>query len=386
MRDVAVIGVGMNPQWGELWEMSLRNMFTEAAITAVDDAGVDHIDALYVGCMTGGLFVGQEHLGSLLAGHLHQEHIPGVRVESACASGGLAFRQAFIDVASGMNDIVMAAGVEKMLDVDGAAATYALSTAADQEYECFHGVTFPGLYAMIAKAHMEKYGTTRKQLAEVSVKNHRNGAKNKRAQYQFETTVEAVVNAVMVADPLTVMDCSPITDGAAAAILCPLELAKTKFKKHPIIKVIGTGHATDQIALQDREDLTWLKAVELAGKRAYQMAGKKPSDIQVCEVHDCFTIAELMAYEDLGFAKPGEGKNLIRGKETYIGGRIPVNVDGGLLSKGHPIGATGGSQIRTIVLHLRGEAGEMQVKDPEIGLIHNIGGVGVYGNVTILGR
>jgi len=376
MRDVAVIGVGMNPQWGELWEMSLRNMFTEAAITAVDDAGVDHIDALYVGCMTGGLFVGQEHLGSLLAGHLHQEHIPGVRVESACASGGLAFRQAFIDVASGMNDIVMAAGVEKMLDVDGAAATYALSTAADQEYECFHGVTFPGLYAMIAKAHMEKYGTTRKQLAEVSVKNHRNGAKNKRAQYQFETTVEAVVNAVMVADPLTVMDCSPITDGAAAAILCPLELAKTKFKKHPIIKVIGTGHATDQIALQDREDLTWLKAVELAGKRAYQMAGKKPSDIQVCEVHDCFTIAEICATEALGFFAPGQGGPAAEKGLTALGSKIPINTSGGLKSKGHPVGATGVAQIIEITEQLRGISGERQVKGARVGMTQNMGGSG----------
>nr|MBC8278820.1 thiolase domain-containing protein [FCB group bacterium] len=249
MRDVAIIGVGMNPRWGELWEMSLRDLFTEAALAVIDDAGVDHIDSMYVGCMSGGLFVGQEHLGSLLASQLHQGHIPGTRVESACASGGLAFRQAYIEVASGMSDIVLAAGVEKMLDVDGGEATYALSTAADQEYECFHGVTFPGLYAMIANAHMHKYGTTREQLAHVSVKNHHNGSMNARSQFPFETTLDGVINAVAVAHPLTIMDCSPITDGAAAAILCPLEMAEKQFKNHPIIKVIGSGHATDHIAL-----------------------------------------------------------------------------------------------------------------------------------------
>ena len=376
MRDVAIIGVGMNPRWGELWEMSLRDLFTEAALAAIDDAGVDHIDSMYVGCMSGGLFVGQEHLGSLLASQLHQGHIPGTRVESACASGGLAFRQAYIEVASGMSDIVLAAGVEKMLDVDGGEATYALSTAADQEYECFHGVTFPGLYAMIANAHMHKYGTTREQLAHVSVKNHHNGSMNARSQFPFETTLDGVINAVAVAHPLTIMDCSPITDGAAAAILCPLEMAEKQFKNHPIIKVIGSGHATDHIALHDREDITWLKAVEVAGKKAYAMAGKSPSDIDVCEVHDCFSIAEICATEALGFFEAGKGGPGVEAGETALGGRIPINTSGGLKSKGHPVGATGIAQIIEITEQLRGVSGKRQVEGAKTGMTQNMGGSG----------
>ncbi len=376
MREVAVIGVGMNPHWGELWALSVRQVFVEAALRAIDDAGVDHIDAMYVGCMSGGLFAGQEHLGSMLADYLGMAGIPGTRVESACASGGLAFRQAFIDVASGMSDIVMAGGVEKMLDVDGGEATYALATAADQEYECFHGVTFPGLYAMIARAHMHKYGTTREQLAQVAVKNHRHGAKNPRAQFPFETTVEGVTGAVMVADPLTIMDCSPITDGAAAVILCPLEMARDKFKNHPLIQVIGSGHATDNIALHDREDLTWLKAVELSGQRAYEMAGKSPADIDVLEVHDCFTIAEICATEALGFFEPGKGGTAVEAGETTFGGKIPVNTSGGLKSKGHPVGATGAAQIVEITEQLRGVSGARQVKGAKLGMTQNMGGSG----------
>ena len=376
MRDVAVIGVGMNEKWGELWEKSFRDLFVEAALNAIDDAGVDKIDSMYIGCMSGGLFVGQEHLGSIMADYLGYGNIPATRVESACASGGLAFRQAFIEVASGMNDIVLAGGVEKMLDVDGGAATYALSTAADQEYECFHGITFPGLYAMIAKAHMEKYGTTREQLAHVSVKNHKNGAKNKRAQFPFETTLEGVIDAVLVADPLTIMDCSPVTDGAAAVILCPLDLAKEKFKNHPIIKVIGSGHATDTIALHDRKDPTWLTSVELAGKRAFDMAGKKPEDINLCEVHDCFSIAEICVTEALGFFEPGKGGPAAESGATALDGKIPINTSGGLKSKGHPVGATGVAQIIEVTEQLRGDSGERQIKDAKIGMTQNMGGSG----------
>ncbi|MBU0558220.1 MAG: thiolase domain-containing protein [Bacteroidetes bacterium] len=376
MRDVAIIGIGMNEKWGELWDKSIRTIFTEAALNAMDDCNVDHIDSMYIGCMSGGLFVGQEHLGSMLADNLGADFIPATRVESACASGGLAFRQAFMDVASGMSEIVLAGGVEKMLDVDGGAATYALSTAADQEYECFHGVTFPGLYAMIANAHMAKYGTTRKQLAHVSVKNHMNGSKNHRAQFPFKTTLEEVVNSVMVADPLTIMDCSPVTDGAAAVILCPLDLAKKKFANKPIIKVIGSGHATDSIALHDRKDLTWLSAVELSGKRALKMAGKKIADINVCEVHDCFTIAEICVTEALGIFEPGMGGPSVESGITNIGGKIPVNTSGGLKSKGHPVGATGIAQIIEITEQLRGISGDRQVNGAKVGMTQNMGGSG----------
>lgn len=376
MRDVAVIGVGMNDKWGELWEKSFRNIFVEAALKAIDDAKVDHIDSMYIGCMSGGLFVGQEHIGSLMSDYLGMGPIPATRVESACASGGLAFRQAYIEVASGMNDIVLAGGVEKMLDVDGGATTYALSTAADQEYECFHGITFPGLYAMIANAHMHKYGTTREQLAHVPMKNHKNGSKNPRAQFPFETTIEGVINAVMVADPLTIMDCSPVTDGAAAVILCPLDLAKEKFSHYPIIQVIGSGHATDTIALHSRKDITWLKSVELSGKKAFEMAEKTPGDIDVCEVHDCFSIAEICATEALGFFEPGKGGPAAEAGVTAIGGKIPINTSGGLKSKGHPVGATGIAQILEITEQLRGVSGDRQVEGAKVGMTQNMGGSG----------
>ena len=384
MRDVAVIGVGMQ-KWGELWEKSLRDIFSEAAILAIDDAGVDHIDSMYVGCMTSGLFVGQEHLGSLLADYLGVAPIPALRVESACASGGAAFRQAYFDVASGANDIVLAGGVEKMTDVDGGGATYALSTAADAEYEVYSGVTFPGLYAMIAVAHMNAYGTTREQLAQVAVKNHKNGAKNPLAQYPFEVTREQVLKSVMIADPLRLLDCSPITDGAAAVLLAPLEEAK-KLGRHAPVTIAGVGNATDRIALHSRKSLTTLSATVEAAKKAYEMAGKKPKDIDFAEVHDCFTIAEIMVSEDLGFFEKGEGGKATEEGLTALNSQISVNPSGGLKSKGHPVGATGIAQAVEVVIQLRGEAGDRQVEDANIGITHNVGGSGGTCVTHILGR
>jgi acetyl-CoA C-acetyltransferase len=383
MRDVAVIGVGMQ-KWGELWEKSLRDIFTESALLAIDDAGVDHIEAMYIGCMSSGLFCGQEHIGSLMADYLGVAPIPSLRVETACASGGAAFRQAYYDVASGAHDIVLAGGVEKMTDVDGGGATYALSTAADAEYEVYHGVTFPGLYAMMAVAHMAKYGTTRDQLAHVSVKNHKNGSMNPHAQYPFEVTLDQVKTAVMVADPLTILDCSPITDGAAAAIVCPLDMAKKIAKKMPI-KVLASGHATDSIALNDRKDIAWLAGVEKAGEQAYKQAGMTPKDIDFVEVHDCFTIAEICVIEALGFFERGKGGTGAESGETHIGGRIPVNPSGGLKSKGHPVGATGVAQIVEVTKQLRGECGNRQCGDIKVGMAQNMGGTGGSCVVHILG-
>lgn len=373
MRDVAVIGVGMT-KWGELWEKSLRSIFVETALLALDDAGVDRIDSMYVGCMSSGLFVGQEHIASLLADYLAQTPVPSARVESACASGGLALRQGFIEVASGMSDVVLVGGVEKMTDVNGHEATYALGTAADQEYEGYHGMTFPGLYALIARAHMEKYGTTREQLAMVAVKNHDNGSKNPLAQFPFKVTVDSVLNSVMVADPLRILDCSPITDGAAAVVLCPAEMARKK--KKPVVKIIGTGHATDTIALSQRKDITWLEATYQAGKKAYAMANKKTGDIDLVEVHDCFTIAEICVIEALGFVEKGKGGQAVEKGLTCLKGKIPVNTSGGLKAKGHPVGATGVAQVVEIVKQLRGEAGERQVKGARIGMTQNMGGSG----------
>lgn len=375
MRDVAVVGVGMT-QFGEIWEKSFRDLYVEAALAAIDDAGVDHLDSMIIGCMTGGLFIGQEHVGSLMADYLGQKYLAASRVESACASGGLAFRHAFIEVASGMSDIVMAGGVEKMTDISGDGATFALAAAADQEYEVFHGATFPGLYALMAVAHMEKYGTTREMLSAVSVKNHHNGSMNPFAQYPFEVTRETVESSVMVASPLRILDCSPITDGGAAVILTTVDIAKKLGK--PIIKIIGSGHATDSIALHSRNDLTTIKATTVAAEKAFKMAGKTIKDVNFAEVHDCFTIAEIIVMESLGLYAPGKaGEAVVKG-ETSLEGSFPINTSGGLKSKGHPVGATGVAQVIEVVKQLRGTAenGRQLKTKPKIGMTQNMGGSG----------
>jgi len=381
-REVAIIGVGLS-QWGELWEKSLRDIFVEAALRALADAGVDRIDSMYVGCMSSGLFTGQEHLASLLADYLGQRHIPATRVESACASGGAAVKAGFLDVASGMSDVVLVGGVEKMTDVSTDQATAALATAADQEYEVYYGATFPALYAMMAHAHMERFGTTRQQLAQVAVKNHFHGSLNPNAQFRHRITVEDVLNSMMVADPLRVLDCSPITDGAAAVVMCSLPTAR-KIAAKPIVKIIGCGHATDTIALHSRKDLTYLEASALAAERALAMAGKKREDIHLIELHDCFTIAEIIVLESMGFVPRGKGGEATASGLTTLGGKLPVNTSGGLKAKGHPVGATGVAQVVEIVQQLRGEAGERQVQGARVGLTHNMGGTGGSTLVHIL--
>jgi acetyl-CoA C-acetyltransferase len=382
MRDVAVIGVGLSA-WGEVWKQSLRDLITEAAVNAVDDAGVKKIDAMFIGCMSGGLFAGQEHIGALAADYLGMGPIPATRTESACASAGTAFRAGLMAVASGYHDVVLAGGVEKMTDVDGGATTRALAAASDQEYEAYQGVTFPGLYAMMAVAHMAKYGTTREQLAMVAVKNHKNGAMNPHGQYPFEVTLDQVLNATRVADPLRILDCSPVTDGAAAAILCPVDMV-SQFTENQPFKVTGSGQATDTIALHQRKDICAIESASLAAQVAYDMAGVGPGDIDFAEVHDCFTIAEIMVIEALGFCEKGQGGKCTEAGETALDGRIPINTSGGLKSKGHPVGATGIAQIHEIVTQLRGDAGGRQLKDPKRGLAHNMGGTGASSTVHIL--
>jgi len=381
MRDVAIVGAGMT-RFGELWESSLRDLFVEAAVAALASAGADHVDDLYVGNMSGGQFVGQEHLAPLVADHLGMAGIPATRVESACASGGAALRLGYMSVASGMADLVLVGGVEKM--TDGADVTNVLATAADQETEVYHGITFPGLYAMIARAHMAKYGTTPEDLAWVSVKNHRHGAKNAKAQFQREITVEDVLSSTMVADPLTLLECSPVSDGAAAVILCPLEQA-SQYTDRPV-RIRGIGQATSSMALADRKDPSKLDAVTKAAERAYTASGITPRDVHVAEVHDCFAIAEICCIEALGFACEGEGKDAARTGMTALGGQIPVNTSGGLKSKGHPVGASGVAQAIEIFEQLRGEAGERQVEGAHIGLTQNMGGSGASSVVHIFER
>jgi acetyl-CoA C-acetyltransferase len=378
MRDVAVVGAGMT-RFGELWQSGLRDLFVEAAQEALQSAEADHVDSIFVGNMSGGQFVGQEHLGPLMADHLGMAGVEATRVESACASGGVALRTAFMAVASGFNDLVLAAGVEKM--TDGADVTNVLATAADQETEVYHGITFPGLYAMIARARMETDGLTEEDLAWVAVKNHEHGAMNPKAQFRRKVDVDQVLGSTMVSAPLRMLHCSPVSDGAAAVLLCPLDQAH-KYTDRPV-KILGSGLATSSLALSDRTDPAILDSVALSGERAYNMAGLEASDIQVAEVHDCFAIAEICCIEELGLVPRGEGNKAASEGVTALGGRIPVNTSGGLKSKGHPVGATGVAQAIEIFEQLRGEAGDRQVEGAKIGLTQNMGGSGASSVVHI---
>ncbi|MFP4527993.1 MAG: thiolase domain-containing protein [Candidatus Kapaibacterium sp.] len=371
MREVAIIGIGMT-RFGELWDQSIRDMFAEAALKAMENAGVEKLDSLYVGAMSSGLYTAQEHLSSLMADYIGQRGISATRVESACSSGGQSVRSAYLEVASGMSDIVLAGGVEKMWDADD--GTFILATAADQEYEAFHGVTFPGLYAIMARSYMDKYGLTREELAQVPIKCHNHAINNPNAQYPFPLKLDTVLTSSMVADPLRLMDCSPITDGAAAVILCPLERAK-EFTDKPV-KILGIGSATGPIALHDHDDLTKLDAVRIAGEKAYKMAGVSAADVDFVEVHDCFSIAEILVAEELGFFDYGKGGKAIAEGQATHGGKVVINPSGGLKAKGHPVGATGVAQIVECFEQLRGEAGKRQVKDAKIGMAQNMGGSG----------
>lgn len=371
MRDVAIIGYGLT-KFGELWNYSIRDMFAEAALKSMENANVSQIDALYVGSMSSGLYTYQEHLASLMADYIGQIGVPAVRVESACSSGGQAVRMAILDVASGVHDIVLAGGVEKMWDIED--ATFVLATAADQEYEVYNGVTFPGLFAMMARNYMEKYNLTREELAQVPIKNHRHSVNNPYAQYPFEIDLKSVLSSSMVADPLRLMDCSPITDGAASIIVCALERAKEFTDK--IVKVRGFGAATGPIALHDHKDLTRIESVRLAAERAYLMAGVTPADISFAEVHDCFSIAEIIVAEELGFFEKGTaGKAIAEGQATY-GGKIVINPSGGLKAKGHPVGATGVAQVAEAYIQLTNQAGPRQVPNAKLGITQNMGGSG----------
>jgi acetyl-CoA C-acetyltransferase len=372
--------------FGEKWNTSFRDLFVQAGAMAIEDAGIsgETIGAMYVGNMSAGRFIEQEHIGALIADYagLATTHIPSTRVEAACASGGLSFRQAFISVASGIEDIVVAAGVEKMTDVASGASVDALAGAADREWEGFVGATFPGLYAMIANDYMNRYPLTREQLAQVAVKNHYNGARNPIAQFQQEITLETVIRSTLVADPLRLFDCSPITDGAAAVVLAPLDIAR-KFTDTPV-RVLASSQASDTIALHDRRDISTLDASVAAGKRAFSMSRLTPKDIDLVEVHDCFTIAEICAIEDLGFCKKGEAGRLTEEGITALHGDLPVNTSGGLKACGHPVGATGIKQVCEVVMQLRGEAGKRQIDGARIGMTHNVGGTGATVAVHIL--
>jgi len=386
MRKVAIIGVGQS-KFGELWDQSFRDIVLTAGIEALEDAGLEgkEIEAMFVGNMSGGRYLAQEHVAALIADYsgLSELHIPSTRVEAADASGGLALRQAYMAVASGMHDIVIAAGAEKVTDVGAELALDILSSSADREWESFAGATLPALYAMIARLHMEKFGTKPEDLAMVSVKNHKNGALNPKAQFRREITLETALNSPYVAEPLRLFDCAPISDGAAVVVLASEEVAR-EFTDTPVF-ISACCQASDYLALHSRKDLLTMNAVVHAARQAYKQAGIEPKDIDVAEVHDSFTIAEILAYEDLGFTEKGEGAKLIREGITSLDGDIPVNPSGGLKACGHAVGATGVRQAVEITLQLRGDAGKRQV-DAERGLALNIGGTGATAVVTIFSR
>ena len=383
---VSIVSAGLS-KFGKLDGLYAREIFAQAAKEAFDrcpnlDPKKD-IKALFVGHM-GESYEHQGHTGATMADWAGLLHVPATRTEAACASSGAALRAAVQAVMSGLSDVVMVGGVEKMTHRSTAEVTEYLAMASDFPFEQWQGMTFPGLYALMATAHMHDYGTTEKDLAMVAVKNHYHGSMNPKAHIQKEITLEAAMSSRVVAWPLKLYDCSLITDGASCLVLTTPELAK-KYTDMPI-HIVGSGQASDSIGLYERESFTSLVAARIATKQAYDMANVKPESIDVAEVHDCFTIAEIIAYEDLGFCKPGEGGRLAERQETKLGGRIPINTSGGLKSKGHPVGATGTAQAYEIYLQLTGQAEKRQVKDAQIGLTHNVGGSGATATVHIYRR
>jgi acetyl-CoA C-acetyltransferase len=388
MSKVAIIGVGQSA-FVRSYPGSIRELVFEGFKDAMQDAQLSSSDIDASIICSAPEYDKQRSPAGVFAEYLGLNPQPTFYVETLCSSSSTGLKLAYSLVKSGLHDVVAVIGFQKMSEISSSESQERMGRGADIQWESPFGTMMPAYYAMYAKAHMEKYGTTLDDLALIRVKAATYGQLNEKAVYRKPVNFEMFSDpenrmAGPVADPLRVGDCCANADGSSCVIVASEERAKAISKKP--VWILGIGAASTSVNLAGRDLFTGLTVGEQAAQQAYGMAGVGPTDIDVAEVHDCFTIAEMMAYENLGFAKPGEGKELIRAKETYQEGRIPVNVDGGLLSKGHPIGATGGSQIRTIVIQLRDEAGDIQVKDPAIGLVHNIGGVGLYGNVTILGR
>ena len=388
MKKVAIIGVGQSA-FVRGYPGSIRELAFEGFKEAVEDAkvSVGDIDASII--CSAPEYDKQRSPSGVFAEYLGLIPQPTCYLESLCSSTSTGLRMAYSLVKSGLHDVVAVLGFQKMSEISSAESQERMGRGADIQWESPFGTMMPAYYAMFAKAHMEEYGTTLDDMALVRVKAATYGPINEKALFRKPVTLEMFTdpNHFMsgpVASPLRAGDCCANADGSSCLIVASEEKAKALSKKP--VWILGLGAASASVNMAGRDLFTGLAVARQASEQAYKMAGVTPKNIDVAEVHDCFTISEILAYEDLGFAKPGEGRELVKSKETYKEGSIPVNVDGGLLSKGHPIGATGGSQIRTIVLQLRGDAGEMQVKDPGIGLVHNIGGVGLYGNVTILGR
>jgi len=364
-----------------------RELFAEAAKEAFAQCpNLDpkrDIQALFVGMMSES-YEHQAHIAPLLLDWVGLLPNPAFRAEGACASSSIALRTALFAIASGMHEIVLVGGVEKMTHLSTTGVTEILAMASDFPFEQWHGISFPGIFAMMAVDHMHKYGTTQEQLAKVAVKNHEHGLLNPKAHLQKRITVQDVLSSQPVAWPLKLYDCCPRSDGASCIILTSPKLAR-KFTDTPV-NIIGSGQAQDTLGLFERDDFSTMKVTRLAAEKAYKMANVQPKDIDVAELHDCFTIAEIIAYEDLGFCEKGEGGKLIDEGATYIGGRIPTNTSGGLKAKGHPVGATGVAQTCEIYSQLTNQAGKRQVPNAEIGLSENVGGSASTGVIHIYER
>ena len=381
MRPVAVLGIGKTA-FGAFPDRDLRSLAGEAIEHALANADLTPaaVEAFYLGNFAGPSFVGQNHLAPYIGAHSGLKGIPCTRIEDACASGGSAFFHAWQSVGLGAYNCVLVTGVEKMTNQSTPRVAEILAGAGDMSGEGLAGATFPALFAMIARRHMHQFGTTREHLASVSVKNHSNGALNPMAHMRKVITAEQALAGKPIADPLTVYDCSLISDGAAAVVLVPLDKAPKGS-----VRVLAAAQTSDHVPLDAKEDITLFCSVQRAAIRAYAQAKLKPSDIEFAELHDCFTIAEIVASEDLGFVAKGEGGPFAASGETAITGRLPINASGGLKSKGHPVGATGVGQICDLVEQLRGQAGPRQVPRHNIGLAQNLGGSGATCVVTILG-
>jgi acetyl-CoA C-acetyltransferase len=384
MRPVGIIGIGKTA-FGAFPDRDLRTLAVDAGQKCLANANLaaSQVESFYLGNFAGPEFVGQNHLAPFVSTALGVNGVPATRIEAACASSGSAFFHAWTEVAAGVYDIVMVVGAEKMTSQPTARVSQILAEAGDCSGEILAGSTFASLFAMIARRHMHDFGTTREQLSSVAVKNHANGALNPDAHMRKAITLEQAMNARMIADPLNLYDCSLISDGAAAVILAPLERAR-EFTDKPV-RILGIAQASDYVALDRKEDITTFPAVCRAAERAYRMAGVAPRDIEFAELHDCFTIAEIIATEDLGFVGRGEGGPYAAEGHTTRFGERPVNTSGGLKSKGHPVGATGVAQICDVALQIRCEAGERQIPRHSLGLAQNLGGSGATCVVSILG-
>ncbi len=384
MKKVAIIGVGQT-KFGKRSDASIREIAFEAFKEAVEDAGImrGEIEASIV--CSASHYDKQRTPAGVIAEYLGLNPQPTYNVEAVCASSGVGVRNAYALISSGLHDVVAVIGFQKMTELRSEEVQEVMGRSGDVMWESPFGPTMPSYFATYAHAHMHKYGTTEEQLARVAVKNHFYGAKNSKAMFQKEIAVEDVMKSRPIATPLKQYDCCANSDGASCLILASEE--RTKKTTDRPVWIAGLGLASSPMSLTSRgTSLTTFTCSVEAAKQAYQMANVTPQDIDVAEVHDCFTITEIINYEDLGFCERGQGGKFVEERQTYIDGKIPVNIDGGLLAKGHPVGATGASQIRTLVQQLRGEAGQTQVKDAEMGLAHNLGGIGMYCAVTILRR